>query len=128
MKELFFVFVGGGFGSILRYCTSQLCKHLSLHPLFVGTLFPWATFIVNILGCFLISLYYNYAERWGISQETRLMLTTGFCGGFTTFSTFSYEGLMLIKDGNYMTYALYLGGSIVLGICAAFIPFLMVKA
>ena len=123
MKELFFVFVGGGTGSVLRYGVSQLWKHLSLHPQFEGIVFPWPTFCVNILGCFLISLFYNCSDRWGLAPETRLMLTTGLCGGFTTFSTFSYEGLTLIKDGNYMTYAIYLFGSIVFGLAAAFVPF-----
>lgn len=128
MKTLFFVFVGGGTGSLLRFCISQLWKHMSLNPRYEGIIFPWPTFIVNILGCFLISLFYNYSDRWGLSPETRLMLTTGLCGGFTTFSTFSYEGFTLIKDGNYITYFLYLFGSIVLGLIAAYLPFLMVKA
>lgn len=120
MKTLFFIFVGGGTGSVLRYAASMLWKHLSLHPRLEGTVFPWPTFIVNILGCALISLFYQYSDRWGLSQETRLMLTTGFCGGFTTFSTFSYEGMNLLRQGYYLTYATYLLFSIILGLLVAF--------
>lgn len=98
----------------------MLWKHLSLHPRLEGTVFPWPTFIVNILGCALISLFYQYSDRWGLSQETRLMLTTGFCGGFTTFSTFSYEGMTLLRQGYYLTYATYLLFSIILGLLVAF--------
>lgn len=119
MKELFFVFVGGGTGSLLRYSVSMLWKHLSLSPRFEGIIFPWPTFIVNILGCAMISLFYRYSEQWGLSPETRLMLTTGLCGGFTTFSTFSYEGITLLRQGYITTYIIYLMLSIVLGLLAA---------
>lgn len=97
---------------------SMLWKHISLHPRFEGMVFPWPTFIVNILGCLLISMFYKYSEQWGLSPETRLMLTTGFCGGFTTFSTFSYEGITLLRQGYFMTYAIYLILSIIVGIAA----------
>ncbi len=127
MKELLYVFIGGGTGSVLRFIVSMLWRHLSLHPRFEGVLFPWPTFVVNVLGCFLISLFYQCSERWGISPEMRLLLTTGFCGGFTTFSTFSYEGIGLLHEGHYCTYAMYLGLSIVFGLLAALVPLIAIQ-
>jgi len=123
MKELLFVFIGGGTGSVLRFTASVLWQHISLHPRFAGTVMPWPTLIVNVIGCFLISLFYKYSEQWGLSNEMRLLLTTGLCGGFTTFSTFSYEGLMLFREGYAGTYFLYVALSIILGLIAALLPF-----
>jgi CrcB protein len=122
VKELIYVFIGGGTGSVLRFLISMLWRHLSLHPRYAGIVFPWPTLIVNVLGCFLIGLLYHYAERWGWSVEVRLMLTVGLCGGFTTFSTFTYEGLALLNEGNYAVYAMYLVLSITLGLLAVVIP------
>lgn len=125
MKELLFVFLGGGVGSTLRFFASMVWRHMSLNPRYEGILFPWPTFVVNILGCFLIGLFYEYSQQWDLSPEARLFLTTGFCGGFTTFSTFSYEGMTLLHDGNYSVYFIYLTASIVLGLLAAFLPYLL---
>lgn len=117
--EILLIFLGGGAGSSLRYLVSVFTKE------WFGTAsasFPLPTLIVNVLGSFLIGLFYQYSQRWGISSEMRLLLTTGFCGGFTTFSTFSYEGLNLLRSGMYGTYALYLILSLVLGLLAALLP------
>lgn len=118
MKELFFVFVGGGVGSSLRFIVSMIWRHMTLNPRWASTVIPWPTFIVNIVGCFLIGLFYQHSERWGLAPETRLMLTTGLCGGLTTFSTFSYEGITLLRSGYVAEYAIYTVLSIVLGILA----------
>lgn len=109
---------------MLRFFVSMIWRHMSLHPRFAATVFPWPTFIVNILGCMLIGLFYHYGERWGLAPETRLLLTTGLCGGFTTFSTFSYEGVTLINGGYYTTYIIYVALSIILGLAAAAMPLL----
>lgn len=122
MKELIYVFIGGGTGSVLRFLISMLWRHLSLHPRFTSIVFPWPTLIVNVLGCFLIGILYQYAERWGWPVEVRLMLTVGLCGGFTTFSTFSYEGVTLLNGGYYTMYVLYLVLSIILGLLAVVTP------
>ncbi|NDV60716.1 fluoride efflux transporter CrcB [Bacteroides sp. 519] len=115
MKELIFVFLGGGLGSVARYSI-----HLLINGRAVVSGFPWATFTANILGSFLIGLFYTFSARFNLSNETRLLLTVGFCGGFTTFSTFSNESLHLLKNGFYTSFAIYILLSILLGILAVF--------
>nr|WP_243900364.1 CrcB family protein [Hymenobacter defluvii] len=86
------------------------------------------TLLVNVLGCLLIGLFYAAAERGTIgSPELRLLLTTGFCGGFTTFSTFSYETIALLTDGEYFFGALYVAGSMLLGLAATFAGVALVR-
>ena len=99
MKELIYIFLGGGTGSVLRYYVQEL-----LHERIIPYSFPWATFTVNIFGSFLIGLFYALSARFNLSPEMRLLLTAGFCGGFTTFSTFSNDGLTLLKGGFYGTF------------------------
>ena len=127
MRELLYVFIGGGTGAVIRYCASLFWRHLQLHPHYSGIIFPWPTLIVNVIGCLLISLFYSFGERWGFSAETRLMLTTGFCGGLTTFSTFSYETISLVQGGHYMTALLYVMLSLAIGTAAIILPFLQVS-
>lgn len=114
-KELIYIFLGGGTGSVLRYC-----MQVALHERIIPYSFPWATFAVNILGSFLIGLFYTLSARFNLSTEVRMLLTTGLCGGFTTFSTFSNDGLIMIKQGFYSMFILYTLLSIVLGVIAAF--------
>lgn len=113
-KVLIAVFLGGGIGSILRYCVQ-----ITLHERIVPYYFPWATFTVNIVGSFLIGLFYALSARFNLSTEVRMLLTTGLCGGFTTFSTFSNDGLILLKQGFYGIFIAYTLLSICLGIIAA---------
>ena len=114
-RLLIAIFLGGGTGSVLRYCVQMM-----LHERIVPYSFPWTTFTVNILGSFLIGLFYTLSARFNLSTEVRLLLTTGLCGGFTTFSTFSNDGLILIKQEFYGMFALYTLLSITLGVLAAF--------
>ena len=113
LKTLIYIFLGGGTGSVLRYSIQ-----LALHERIVPYSFPWATFAINVLGSFLIGLFYTLSARFNLSSETRILLTTGLCGGFTTFSTFSHDGLVLIRQGFYVMFLLYTLLSITLGICA----------
>ena len=106
-RLLIAIFLGGGTGSVLRYCVQMM-----LHERIVPYSFPWATFTVNILGSFLIGLFYTLSARFNLSTEVRLLLTT--------FSTFSNDGLILIKQEFYGMFALYTLLSITLGVLAAF--------
>ncbi|WP_279209581.1 fluoride efflux transporter CrcB [Bacteroides nordii] len=115
MKEIAYIFIGGGVGSVLRYLAQ-----ISINERMSGIGFPfsWGTFIVNIAGSLLIGLFYSVSERWNLSMEMRLLLTTGLCGGFTTFSTFSNDGLSLLRGEFYGTFLLYALLSIGLGLVA----------
>lgn len=113
MKNILIVGVGGFAGSILRYLISVYS--LSVY----SRKFPFATFIVNVIGCLLIGLTYGFAERFEwMSPEMRLLIATGFCGGFTTFSAFAFENVRLLQNNEYGLFAGYVILSVVLCILA----------
>ena len=113
MKPILAIFLGGGIGSVCRYLISLSIQRQ------LTTAFPAGTFVVNITGCFLIGLLYGIAVRYTwLDAEWRMFLITGICGGYTTFSTFSYEAVGLIRQGNYTTFLLYVILSVVLGLLA----------
>lgn len=115
MKILLFIGSGSFLGGIARYLLSRGIQNS------VITSFPLGTFWVNIIGCFLIGLIYGLSDRGTpISNELRLFLAVGFCGGFTTFSTFSNENLALLRDGSILYFSLYAGLSVFLGLLATF--------
>lgn len=112
MKNFFLVFLGGGLGSALRYLIS-----LRLNSVFSN--FFLGTFTVNIVGCLLIGIVLGLSSKENlISSSTALLLATGFCGGFTTFSTFALEKHSLLKSGDILALVLYLSSSIIAGIAA----------
>ena len=120
--NILIVGLGGGAGSILRYLCQKWVNESYQHN------FPLATFLVNISGCLLIGILYALGEKTNIlSPQTRLLLVTGFCGGFTTFSTFAFENMNLLKAGDNFNFLLYAVGSLVLGILAVYIGSLLVK-
>ena len=110
MKHVLLIFLGGGLGSVLRYLISSYFNS-SESQLYLGT------FLVNIIGCLLIGLIVGISLRntW-MSTETSLLLGAGFCGGFTTFSTFSMEMQALLREGNLLMFFGYMAASILLGI------------
>ncbi|MDR3140354.1 MAG: fluoride efflux transporter CrcB [Tannerellaceae bacterium] len=123
IKQLILVGVGGGAGSIFRYLAS-LVVNKYFHPAH----FPLATFVVNITGCFLIGLLIGLSVRYELfDRELKLLLVTGFCGGYTTFSTFSSENLRLLEMQNYYILFTYVTGSILIGLLAVWLGFLLAK-
>jgi CrcB protein len=113
MLNYFIVFLGAGIGGAMRHGINQLAPKLST------TTFPFGTMIINILGSLAMGLLVGYfATRLGTSQYWRLFLATGILGGFTTFSTFSLEAVLLSERGEMMGAAMYVLGSVALGIIA----------
>jgi len=122
LKLLFIIGTGSFIGGVSRYLTSRFIQNTIISA------FPFGTFVVNLLGCFLIGLIYGFAERGNISSsEWRMFLTVGFCGGFTTFSTFTNENILLLKDGNFFHFALYTSLSVFLGLTATYLGNLITK-
>lgn len=107
LKTIFIIFLGGGLGSISRFLISFYTRKFIL----IGS-FPLGTLLVNVLGCFLIGYFSNMIK----DNYLKLFFTTGFCGGFTTFSTSSLENITLWKNGDYRILFLYFISSIILGI------------
>ena len=121
MKQVLFVFIGGGFGSVLRYVIG---KWLNNPPNGI----PYGTFTANLLGSLFIGIILGYAAKnETFTQNHILLLATGFCGGFTTFSTFAYENQVFLKSGDFTSFAFYTIASFIFGFLAVFAGIYLVK-
>lgn len=115
IKNLLLIGLGGGLGSIARY----LCQRWFM--LHYPHSFPWGTFAVNVTGCFLIGLFWGLAfKSFAENESWKLLLMTGLCGGFTTFSAFTLEGIGLIKEQKQGLFILYIAGSVIAGLLATY--------
>lgn len=119
LKNLLLVALGGGAGSALRFLFSIWFRHQS---------FPLATLLVNIIGSFMIGLVIAVSLRSSsFDSNWRLLLATGLCGGFTTFSAFSAEGLQILQQGRIGLFAIYSFGSVLLSLVAVWLGFSIMK-
>ncbi len=122
IKNLLLVALGGGVGSALRYLIQEL-----LHKNIEG-FNPYGTFAVNMIGCFLIGLLLGWFEQGKyLNETTNLLLISGFCGGFTTFSTFAMQGQGMLLEQKPFQAILYLGLSVVIGLALAYLGLKLTK-
>ena len=122
MKQLILVFIGGGFGSALRFLVGKWLNNS-------GSGFPYGTFTANIIGSLLIGIILGLAAKNdSLTPNQTLLLATGFCGGFTTFSTFAYENHVFLKSGDFMNFAIYTVASFIVGFLSVFLGLYLAKA
>ncbi len=122
LKSIIIVFLGGGIGSAFRYLTSVFTEK------YVQQSFPWATFVVNIMGCLIIGVLVGFFTKQQVENaDLKLLFVTGFCGGFTTFSAFALENIKLFQSGNTFLALLYIALSVILGILAVWSGMLLMK-
>lgn len=114
MLGYFWVFLGGGLGSICRFAIAQVFSSSS-------SLFPWATFVANAISCIILGILIGIQLKNPMLPSWRLLLSTGFCGGFSTFSTFSSESLLLFQEGQVEIAFWNIAASIIMGLICVYI-------
>lgn len=121
-KSILIVGFGGFIGTVARFLTSRYFQEN------IASVFPWSTFIINIIGSLLIGIFYGISEKGDfMSPDIRLFLTVGICGGFTTFSTFSNDAFLLLKQEEWLRFAFYTSMSFFLGLLAVYVGRFIIK-
>lgn len=122
IRTLLLVAFGGGIGSALRYLTSVVVQK------YYANVFPLATLLTNVLGCFIIGILMGLFEKnQVVTSDLKWLFVTGFCGGYTTFSTFGYENISLFQNNHSAMAFVYIGGSILLGLFAVWMGLILTK-
>ncbi len=121
MKIILAIGTGSFLGGILRYALTQFVQEK------YASAFPYGTFLVNMIGCFLIGLVFGLTDRGSLNPEWKLFLATGLIGGFTTFSAFSNETIELLRSGHFGSAALYIAGSLIAGLAVTFLGMSIMK-
>jgi CrcB protein len=122
VKTFWAVALGAGVGGVSRYLLASAIQQRA------GTTFPWGTLVVNVSGSLLLGFLLRYALATpSFSAEMRALLTTGFCGGYTTFSTYSYETAALLEDGQYSRAGLYAAASVLLALAGTVAGFALAR-
>ena len=121
MKLILIIGTGSFIGGVFRYLLSLLIQAKTTSP------FPLPTLIVNIIGCFFIGIVFGLFDKGQISQEWKLFFATGILGGFTTFSAFSNETIILFREGHFSYALLYIFASVLLGLLMTYLAYLLVR-
>jgi len=122
LRMFLIVGLGSFFGGGSRFIMQQFITKFS------SSSFPYGTLAVNIIGSFIIGLLFSVSERYDfMTSEVRLLLVTGFCGGFTTFSSFSLENMVMLRDGDFFHVFMYVSLSVIVGLFATYLGIQLIK-
>ncbi len=123
LRNILIVGTGGFIGSVMRYLIQVFVEKG------LATTFPWGTFVANIAGSFIIGMVFALAEKGNfMNSEWRMFLAVGICGGFTTFSSFAYNNLTMLKENSFGQLFWNIGGSLFFGILAVYLGIVLVRA
>lgn len=123
LRTILIVGTGGFIGSVMRYLLQVFLEKGMTNT------FPWGTFVANITGSFIIGIVYALAEKGNLmNAEWRLFLAVGVCGGFTTFSSFAYNNLTMLKENSLGQLFFNIGGSLFFGILAVYLGIVLVRS